>query len=282
MGVVTGTRETPLGRVEFARRPPLRALRDDVIHLTGFAEDYRAPVRRLEVPFGGVPLIVSLGPRHRMLDPERPGAAPSTRTSFVAGLHDRATLVEHDGASCGVEVYFTPLGARRFLGLPGAELTNQVVELEDVLGPEAGRLADRVAEAPTWAARFDTLEAAILARARAAPQLPPAVEWAWRRLRDSEGGAGIDALAAEAGYSRRHLTGRFHAELGLPPKTFARVLRFDRAVELLRSGAGLADVAYSCGYADQPHFNRDFRALASTTPTDFVARVRPDGAGVNG
>jgi AraC-like DNA-binding protein len=281
MGVELGSHETPEGRWEFARRPPHTALRDDVQQMMGFAEDFRSPLRRLEVPFGGVPLIISLGPRHRMWRPGRPERV-DTCASFVAGMHDRATVVEHDGESIGLEVYFTPLGARRFLGVPGTELTNRVVELEDVLGPPARRLVERLAGAPTWAERFDALEAAILARMREAPLLPPAVEWAWRRLRATGGGAEIGALAAEAGYSRRHLGHRFHAEVGLPPKTVARVMRFNRAVQLLRSGRELADVAYTCGYYDQPHFNRDFRALASTTPADFVARALPQGGGTAG
>jgi AraC-like DNA-binding protein len=62
----------------------------------------------------------------------------------------------------------------------------------------------------------------------------------------------------------------------------ARVLRFPRAVGLLRAGEPLADVAYACGYYDQPHFNRDFRELPATTPTDFIARALPEGAGTAG
>jgi AraC-like DNA-binding protein len=282
MGVIVESHETPMGSWEFAQRAPHPALRADFAFYVGFEEHYHAPLRRLEVPWGGVALIVSLGPRHRMLDPERPERAARAHGSFVAGVHDRATIVEHDGVSRGLEVHFTPLGARRFLGVPGSELANRVVELEDVLGPAATRLAEQLAGAHGWAERFDHMDAAILARARAAPLLPPAVEWAWRRLRDSGGGTPIAGLAAELGCSRRHLARCFGAEIGLPPKALARVLRFERAVGLLRAGDDLADVAYSCGYYDQPHFNRDFRELASTTPTDYVARIIHDGAGVAG
>jgi AraC-like DNA-binding protein len=262
---------------ELAHRTPHPALRGDFERYVGFEERYDAPLRRLEVPFAGAALIIGLGPPHRMWDPDHADAAPLVCRSFIAGVHDQATIVEHDGYACGIEIHFTPLGARRFLGMPGSELTNLIVELEAVLGREARELAERLGELTTWEARFDALEAAVLARAHAAPLLPPDVEWAWRRLRDTHGGAAVHELAGELGCSRRHLARSFGAELGLPPKALARVLRFERAAGLVRAGRGLADVAYSCGYYDQPHFNREFRALAGTTPTDYAARALPEG-----
>src|SRR5262249_42083924 len=147
----------------------------------GFEERYDAPLRRLEVPFAGAALIISLGPPHTMWDPARPDA-PIVRNSFIAGVHDTATVVENCGYARGLEIHFTPLGARRFLGIPASEVANQVVELEDVLGRPARELVERLGDAPDWDARFDLLEAVVLQRAHAAPLLPPAVEYAWRRL----------------------------------------------------------------------------------------------------
>jgi AraC-like DNA-binding protein len=261
------------GHWEFAVRAPHSSLRADFARYVGFEERYRAPLARLEVPFAGAALIISLGGRWRMEGPQ--GAFE--RGSFLAGVHDEPTVVEHDGAALGLEIHFTPLGARRFLGMPGAELTNRVVELDDLFGRDARELVEALHELPTWDARFDRLEAAVLTRAHAAPLLPPAVEWAWRRLRDSHGAAPVAEIAGELGCSRRHLSRSFGAELGLPPKALARVLRFQRAVGLLRAGGDLADVAFSCGYYDQPHFNRDFRDLAGLTPSDFRARALPGG-----
>ncbi len=247
----------------FAVREPHPSLRADFAYYVGFEQRTEGPLSRLEVPFAGAALIISLGTRWRM-------NGAFERGSFIAGVHDEWTVVEHDGYACGLEIHFTPLGARRFLGMPGCELTNQIVELSDVF-PQADRLAEELYELPTWDARFDRLEHAVLARAHAAPLLPPAVEYAWRRLRDSHGGAGVAGLAGELGCSRRHLTKSFGTELGLPPKALARVLRFERAVGRMRAGEDLAGVAYGCGYSDQPHFNRDFRELAGVTPTEFLA-----------
>jgi AraC-like DNA-binding protein len=75
---------------------------------------------------------------------------------------------------------------------------------------------------------------------------------------------------------------RFRDGVGLPPKAVARVRRFERVTRTLgaRSGHAIAEIAYECGYADQAHLNRDFRAFAGTTPTFYAARLLPDGAGV--
>jgi AraC-like DNA-binding protein len=74
----------------------------------------------------------------------------------------------------------------------------------------------------------------------------------------------------------------FRRTFGMPPKTFARVLRFDAAVRRLRSGrvTGWADLAASCGYADQAHLAREFRALSGSPPSEFAMRLLPDGGGV--
>ncbi|MEY2441085.1 MAG: hypothetical protein QOJ46_511 [bacterium] len=252
---------------------PDARLRGSVESYTGYVERAARPMRRLEVPFAGIPMILSLGPsilvdgvRHR---------------SFVAGLDDRATVTEYAGEQHGLQVNLTPLGARRLLGLPMVELARRVVAIEDVLGAE--RLVERLQDAPDWAARFALLDAFMLRRLDAAASVAVQVEHAWARLRSSHGAVEIGALAGEVGWSRRHLAARFRAEVGLPPKAVARILRFQRVTQTLRAnrGGGLADVAYACGYADQAHLNRDFREFAGTTPTDFAARLLPSSAGVS-
>jgi AraC-like DNA-binding protein len=212
-----------------------------------------------------VVLIVSFGPQMDV-DGRR-------FTSFVAGVHDTPALTEHGGEGHGLEVYFSPLGARRFFGMPMGELTRQVVELEDLIGREAGELAERLYDVSDWSARLAMLERVVAKRVLAAPPLSSELEWAWRRLHRSDGAVPIAALADELGWSRRHLSASVGRELGMPPKALARILRFERAVARLRDGAPLADVALESGYYDQAHFNRDFRAFAGTTPAEH-RRVR--------
>jgi AraC-like DNA-binding protein len=248
---------------------PAPALHGVVRRYCGYRER-TAPLARREVANAEAVLIVSFGPRIAV--------DGRTHTSFAAGVSDAPVVTEHDGTQDGVQIDLAPLAAGRLLGVPMRELANAVVALDDLLGPAAARLAERLQEAPTWPARFALLDAAFTRRLAEAPAPPPAVAHAFARLASDD--VPVAALAQELGCSRRHLTAEFHEHVGLPPKRLARILRFRQVADGLRERRPLADLAYECGYADQPHLNRDFRALAGVTPTEFAASLLPEGAGV--
>jgi AraC-like DNA-binding protein len=282
--VTVARHDSPLGRWELASRDAHPGLAGDVAGYIGYVEDTNRPLRRREVATADVTLIISFGPTLDVLDPLRPERSAPAQTSFVAGLSDAPVLIEHAGIQHGVEVNLTPLGARRLLGVAMDELTNRVVRLDDLLGPGAGLLVERLDEAPGWAERFDVLDAALARRLAERPPATPEVAWAWGRLRATDGAFPVGALAGELGWSRRRLGLVFRDQVGLPPKLLARILRFDRVVARLRreDPDRWADVAYDAGYYDQAHFNRDFREFAGTTPSAFLAGRLPDGGGFAG
>jgi AraC-like DNA-binding protein len=267
---------------ETASRPPAAALASLVRVYVGYTEHAAQAVRRLQVPFSGLPLIVSFGPSIRVTDPTA-GDGGRAMTSFLAGLHDRYVVTEYRGAQAGVQVDLTPLGAAVLFCGVAAEAANRVVDLADVLGATAtATLEGRLAEANDWAARFDRIDRLLLDRLAVATAPSGGVAAAWRRIAASHGAIAVERLAHEIGWSRKHLADRVRRELGLSPKTLARVVRFERAVALLDTAAapGRADLAAWCGYADQAHFNRDFRAFAGCTPGDYLASRMPGGMGV--
>jgi len=261
--------------VQIERHVPSPALRP---FLSGRIEAWTQPdgslARLRELPFPGVPLILGLESAWEIEGP----VAREREESFLAGLHDGPAFVRPVSRSwCCIELRLTPTAAHRLLGMPMHELTNQTVPLAEVL-PEARELIDRLREQTSWQQRFALVEQALLRRLRDAPEPTREVEWSWHELRRTAGGAGIADLAQEVGWSHRRLIARFREQIGLGPKAVARVLRFDRAVQALRSPArGLAEVAYDCGYFDQAHMNRDFRALGGTTPASFRASLLDSG-----
>jgi AraC-like DNA-binding protein len=272
--------ETETAAWEVARRPAPTALRPYLLSsLEGWRHLRGGAVRLREVAFPGVPLILNLGPQWHVENGSVPGSTHSY-DSFLAGLHTTPSLVEGSDSWACIELRLTPLGARRLLQRPMHELTNRTLDLEELF-PRAGELTGRLRDVGSWAERFDLVESFLVHRMADSAPASTAIEWSWKRLRLSHGRASIAALAEELGWSHRRLIARFREQVGLTPKAIARVIRFDTAVELLRTSTGesLAGVAYDCGYFDQAHMNRDFRELAGTTPAVLVAR-RTAGGGV--
>jgi AraC-like DNA-binding protein len=244
---------------EFQPAPELRG----VVHrVADFHERAAAPLRRLESPLAGVVLIVSLGP-----DMEIDGRATG---SFVAGVWDRPTLTGHYGEQAGYQLYLDLIEARRLLGVPGTELANRLVPLQDALGGAfATELQARLADAKDANDRHAIAQRLLGTRLSEQPATTPEIRHAVNRLRATKGSASIESLAAEIGWSRRHFSARFREAVGLPPKALARLIRIEHAAQRVRAGEPLADIAYAGGYADQSHLTRDFRELVGCTPTQF-------------
>jgi AraC-like DNA-binding protein len=215
-----------------------------------------------------VPIILSFGERVRLSSATGHG----DYTSFVAGVHEIPVDTAHDGTLRCVQVDLSPLGAYQLLGLSMSELHDTVAPLDALDGPLWRDLGDRLAERPSWSARFELLDDTLCRAAADGRTADPEVRWAWHRLVASHGTAAIGPLAAEVGWSRRHFTARFRGQVGLAPKPAARVLRFAHARALLTApGAGsISDVAAAAGYADHSHLTREFRRLAGTTPSQLL------------
>ncbi|MEQ3549974.1 helix-turn-helix transcriptional regulator [Pseudonocardia nematodicida] len=249
-------------------RPPA-ALRRHVLRYLGYTEHADRPLRRRQAPASGVALILGFHP----LGLSGPALPTTTASAFVGGLGDTWVLTEFTGPQAGVQVDLTPLGAYTLLGgraLPGGAVPG-LDQLED---PALASLPDRLAATPSWAARFALVSAFVGDRllGEGARHPAPEVAHAWHRLARSGGRASVAGLAAETGWSRRHLQSRFTTQIGLGPRTAGRVLRFAGAARLVGgTPAPLAEIAATCGYADQPHLSREFRSLAGISPAAFRA-----------
>lgn len=261
------------GRSTTLSRAPHPGLRAHVHGYVGY-DEHTAFHRRREVPDGTVTVILDLGAGLRLLDPAEPGLRREPIGQFVVGPTDHAGVVDSGGQQTGLQVNLSLLGARRLLGLPLSEISNQAVPLEDLLGPAARRLVDQLHATDSWTHRFELVDRALAARLDPAPDLPADLERAWRLL--DAGTGSVTDLVAEIGCSRKHLTTRFARELGVPPKRLAGILRFRQVVDRLADGTDLAQLASACGYFDQAHLNRDFRRFAGITPTEHRRMFSPE------
>ncbi|MEU1630431.1 AraC family transcriptional regulator [Streptomyces sp. NPDC020096] len=263
-----------------ATRPWHPGLRPFVRSYVGYWEAVATPYQVRVVPTGRAIVVISLAePFTQVRRVGLPGAGHGRIGSLVVGLEDRPAICQHPGGQEAIRLELTPLGAYRLFAVPMDKLTNHVIELEDVLGVQSRELVERLATTRDWTARFDLLDAALLDRLGSGPAPAPEVGRAWHLLSSTAGTIPISRIADEVGWSHKHLIHRFAEQVGLTPKKSARVLRFQRAMGMLTpGGTSLARVSATCGFFDQAHLVREFRALADTTPAQILSARRPEGA----
>ncbi len=284
----------PAGPVsESARAAPAAPLRGLIGWYSGYRQQGVPPARHRGLPSPYLTLIITLDDPLTVARHPDPADRPGDYRTLVGGLHTTPALITHPGRQSGVQVQLSPLGARAMLGLPAGELAGRDLAADDVLGRVAGELHERMREAADWPTRFAILDQVLLDRADLDQQVSPDIAGAWRRLVRSGGQVRAGELASQVGWSPRYLQRRLLTETGLTAKAAARVTRFDRARRILqrqavggqalsgqpglggRATAGavatLADVAAGCGYYDQAHLAREFRALAGCPPATWLA-----------
>lgn len=263
--------EAPASRAVFHEPPaPLRSWVEPYV---GYHSVGGRPRVHRGLPSGTLTLVIALD-APLVLDATPDGTVgPHRYDALVGGMHQRPAMVVDPGTQTGIQLAIHPLAARRLLGLPAGAMAHDVVHLRDVWGPDADKLVEGLRSTDDWRQRFAALDQALLRRADdRMREPPPEVSHAWRRLVDEQRPT-VEAIAAEVGWSRRHLGSRFATEIGLSPRTSARVVRFDRARRALAGdhASTLAQLAADHGYADQAHLAREFRELAGCPPSRWLA-----------
>jgi AraC-like DNA-binding protein len=254
-------------RCEQVGRPLPEALRPWVRRCVGYEERSTKPLARRELPVPRIVVLIELGPPVRVHDSENETQVTRFEGGFAAGLDDRQTLTSHDGRQRGILIELTCPAATRFFARPMRELAGRVVALPDLLPREHRTLAERLGSLADWDARLDVVETLLAERLTRSTARSELAAWACQRI---EAWPAIDlgTLSREAGYSQKFVIELFHEQVGLTPKQFARVVRFDRLVQYLRGGGGgaWAELAQRFGWYDQAHLSNDMKRILGVSP----------------
>ena len=296
--VEAGEHRSELGEWQTVQRPADPRLRAYVHGYLASSSHLRISVQERHLPSTEVPLLVNFGAPHRRLGAVGSREWTSRDGVWVVGLHDRHQLTTAVGERHFMVVRFTPIGAHLFLGLPMHLIANAALDLE-LIDPALARvLVSRIGAASSWTDRFAAMETLIAERVAEA-ETPVPIGSAWRMLVATDGRIALGSLASEMDCSHRTLIARFRTCVGFPPKTIARLLRFNRAVRSIERLSGTrtnapvskpyiearqpedprlgavqwADLAADCGYVDQSHLIKDFREFTGMTPNAFLRHV---------
>jgi AraC-like DNA-binding protein len=201
--------------------------------------------------------------------------------AVVCGPHSEFFVIDTASQDGVMGVHFRPGGAYPFLNLPNGELHNQHVDLSALWGRQtASELRERLLAARAPEAKLRVLEQALLDRARGAFERHPAVAYALGEFQATPGGRTVRDVKERTGLSARRFIDLFEREVGLTPKLFCRVQRFQGVLQQIQNGPSgsrvdWADMALTCGYYDQAHFIHDFRAFSGLNPSTYLATHTP-------
>jgi AraC-like DNA-binding protein len=247
--------------------PPL----NDFVGLFWLYEGYRQ-AHALErcLPTGTTELVINLrDDRVRIYDRQDVRGFQTLPGVLVCGPHSEFFVIDTEEQFAVMGVHFKPGGAFPFFKLPAGEVRNQHVALADLWGAHAGELRERLLAAPTPAAKFHVLETILLDQLARPLARHPAVNFALRHLPRARS---LGDLTNQIGLSQRRFIQLFDAQVGLTPKLYARVQRFQQVLRLTQRQTEVdwAEVALQCGYFDQAHFSHDFKAFSGLNPTTYL------------
>ncbi len=228
-----------------------------------YCEGYGATHRRERVlPNGRFQLIIDL-------------AAPSA-PALLIGMRTGYDILETACLQSVMGVLFRPGGSLPFFDTPADSLYNQALPLDLIWGSGSGELRDRLLESASPSGRLGILNAELQRRLERA-ELHPAVLYALGVFSHDPHTRGVIEIARDAGLSRRRFAGLFREQVGLPPKLYCRLRRFQQVVRRVASGARVdwAEVALAGGYYDQAHMAHEFREFSGVSPGAWAASERP-------
>ncbi len=248
--------------------PPLDAFVEKFWSFEGYA-----PAHTFErlMPDGSAELVVNLAEnRSSIYDPQDHTRAHTFPGAIVSGPRSQYFVIDTVEQCSTLGIHFRPGGLFPFFGMPSSELHDRHVGLDALWGSFAAELRERLLEAPTVDARLRTLQEALLSRARLFT-LHPAVCYALAEFQHGPRTRTISDVTGAIGLSPRRFIQVFREQVGLTPKLFCRVRRFQQVIQRISAGRRVewADVALDCGYFDQPHFINDFRDFSGLTPAAY-------------
>jgi AraC-like DNA-binding protein len=226
------------------------------------------------LPTGAAQLIVNLKEdRVRRYDPERGNRCETTCGTVLAAVQSRFSVIDTAEQEHVMGVVFKPGGTVPFIRMPAHETCDADVPLDLVWDrSQAATLRERLLEADGPDAKVDAMERALLEAWR--PVAPhPAVTFALQTVARRPPVASVAAVTGAIGLSAKRFIERFKNEVGLTPKQYSRIRRFQRALARAHSHDRVdwSALAVDCGYFDQAHFVPDFRGFSGLTPTAYQA-----------
>jgi AraC-like DNA-binding protein len=228
------------------------------------------------LPDGTVELVINLREdRIRVYESQHPDRFHTIPGCVVSGPRSEFFIIDTEGEAATIGVHFKPGGAFPFFRMPPGELTNQSVALECLWGAGSARLRERLLSAPTPGDKFRVLECCLLEELAKPLERHPAVGFALGQFLRWRQAPPVARVVEQVGFSQRRFIQLFSDEVGMTPKLFCRVSRFQKVIQTAHACGDInwAELALDCGYYDQAHFIHDFQSFAGITPSTYLQQM---------
>lgn len=223
------------------------------------------------VPSGTIELVINLHEdAFRIYEPVT-GQERRFRGVIASGCYGAAFDIDTRAHARVLGVHFKPGGPGRLLGVPPGALASTHVGLEDLWGRGAAELRERLCEAATVREQLELLEQDLSMRLPERLRRRPAVIAGLAALEQPR--VEVGRVVGTLGLSRRRFIEVFTEDVGMAPKRYSMVRRFQRALAwaMQRPSRGWARIALECGYCDQAHLCRDWAELTGLSPGELLA-----------
>jgi AraC-like DNA-binding protein len=193
--------------------------------------------------------------------------------SLVVGIETHCIVIDTGRLQSAMGVLFCPGGARAFFDAPADVFCNQRVPLDLIWGSRTDEVRNRLREANTATEKFRLLEKALLERLNERIELHAAVRYALGEFARVPHIRRVLEVSRETGLSRRRFAQLFREQVGLTPKLYCRLRRFQGVLRQIAVGSPVdwADLALAGGYCDQAHLVHEFRNFSGITPNAYLA-----------
>lgn len=202
------------------------------------------------------------------------GVSEKQPNSFVVTQMRSFLDIKPTGTTGFMAIRFSASGACQFFGIPMKEIAGYSTDLSNAWGSPAKEIEDRILSASSNIQRVSIIQDYLLLQITKHYRESKTVNYCLNEIALSAGQVSIDALARKAGIGNRQLLRQFDAHVGLSPKEFARIVKFNHALRYMQRNpaTSMTDAAHYSGYYDQAHFIRDIKEYSGMTPTEYMQR----------
>ncbi len=249
--------------------PPLSDFIEHFFYYEGFQADHQM---EKFLPDGSMDLLIDLTDTPKKLFHNEEGVSYTTYSkSWLSGMKTDYILIDAS-VSTMIGVHFKPGGAYPFFNLPVAELNNTTIETDILWNIDIHYIRDEILNTEQIDDKFKVLERYFLSRGNGKLEPNVFIQYAVDQLQRFPEVWTIERLSARTGFSQKHLIQLFKKYIGLSPKQFARVARFQKVITELEQHQSVewTAIAYDCGYFDQAHFIKEFKAFSGINPTSYL------------